>query len=1147
MKKKSASQSAFFNLRVLIGLFIVLAGVFLALAGLGTFSAITASSAQAQQKTRIIDVPGLPPGFDCSKVHELGIDKQENMQAGRIMIACGLAEGGSAPGGSAPGRATDTAASSGTSGSSAFSRLVKNLLPAPLFIGGSDVDVILPDGTYPKVTQSETMEWGGPNNTWVVNYNDSRTAGACYSGLSYSTDNGLTWHAGQPLCSGHGTNFGDPIVVYNANLGMWFAGDLATGCGGQGVALWTSPDGVTWTPGACAHNGSQDDRESMWVDNNPASPHYGRMYISYNNFAVGGGALQLSYSDNGTVWTGPVTLNPGFIRNIQVTGDLQGGGNVYLATMNEGGGGGLQNRQNVMYRSTDGGATWTSSNAGPAFQGPGRSTSGYFALVFSSIWRHMGWGQPAANGNVVSLNYASCGIPSGGACNTQTDHGDIYYIRSTDAGLTWGTPVKLNTDAGTAMQWQPSLTATQAGAIFASWYDEREVNGGADLNCAVGSPNPCYRRWGRVSLDNGANWQPDDQVGRALSGLPAQPDPTVQATYEGDYDYHSANGTTTIGGWTDGRTVISGNAQQDVFVNFVQAGFGVTSTIPACNSTINTQPTNFTVNLSGAVDPTTVQPTDFTVNGTPANSDTISPGNTQIIFHFNSSPVTTQGPQTMHIPAGAFNDTSGHPVADFSCSFCYALTPLQVTTTNPPVGGTFSPPAPGDYAYDVNFNQAIDPSSVQTSDLTITGNVGGSVTSVSVTGSTAHFMLHFNFGGSVTLSIAAGAITANGCNGNAAFSGTYTVLGCPPTNHYDIAQIGGAIVPGTTDTGNHCDDCTTSITLPFAYTLYDQTYTTASVDSNGTLQFVNPSTVFTNTCLPFASHTYVVLPYWDDLFTVNSGFGIFTSVSGSAPNRIFNIEWRAQYYPGSGNANFEVRLYEGQSRFDVIYGALTNGNTSATAGVQKVSDFDQYFCNGSGGAATGGQSYILQACAPQVTDAVSRKTHGTAGTFDIEMPLTGPSGVEDRTGGATHDYSLVVTFSGNVTVTGMPQSQVVTGTGCVGSGGTCDPNGTVSVSGAVVTVPLTNIADVQVINVQINGVNGASDEPAVNVNIPMGFLTGDVNGNRVVNSTDVALTKSQVGHAVGAGNFREDVNANGTITATDVTIVKSDVGHALPP
>src|SRR5437660_4332072 len=666
MKKNSTSRSAparhsfseggFFNLRLLIGLCVVLAGVFLALLGLGAFSVITASSAQAQQKQRIIDIEGLPSGFDCSTIPEKGIDKQENLRAGLIMIACGEAEGGS------------------PSPAERFSQFIQNLLPAPLFIGGTDVDVILPDAAYPKVTQSESMEWGGPNNTWVVNYNDSRTSSGCYSGLSYSTDNGATWHAGQPLCSGHSTNFGDPIVVYNARLGMWFAGDLATGCGGQGIGLWTSANGVTWSTGACAHNGGNDDRESMWVDNNPASPFYGRMYISYNDFNIGGGALYVTYSHNGTAWTA-VQLNPGFIRDIQVTGDLQGSGRVYVASMNEGGGG-LTTRQNVMYRSTNGGVSWTSSNAGPAFQGPGRATSGYFALVFSSIWRHMGWGEPAASGNVVSLDYAACG--QNVVCSGASDHGDVYYIRSTDAGLTWGTPVKLNTDTGTAMQWQPSLTATQGGMPFASWDDEREVNSGADRDCAVGSPNPCYRRWGRVSLDNGANWQPDDMVGRALSGLPAQPDPTVQATYEGDYDYHSANGTTTIGGWTDGRTVISGNAQQDVFVNFVQAGFGVTSTIPACNSTINTQPTNFIINLSGPVDSTTVQPTDFTVNGIPANSDTISGDHLTITFTFTTSPVTTQAPQTMHIPAGAFNDTSGHPVADFSCSFCYALTPLQV-------------------------------------------------------------------------------------------------------------------------------------------------------------------------------------------------------------------------------------------------------------------------------------------------------------------------------------------------------------------------------------------------------------------------------------------------------------------------------------
>jgi uncharacterized MnhB-related membrane protein len=63
----------------------------------------------------------------------------------------------------------------------------------------------------------------------------------------------------------------------------------------------------------------------------------------------------------------------------------------------------------------------------------------------------------------------------------------------------------------------------------------------------------------------------------------------------------------------------------------------------------------------------------------------------------------------------------------------------------------------------------------------------------------------------------------------------------------------------------------------------------------------------------------------------------------------------------------------------------------------------------------------------------------------------------------------------------------------------------------------------------------------------MGVLVGDVNGTAVVNATDVALTKSQVGMPVGSSNFRGDVNANGTISSTDVALVKSKVGTALPP
>src|ERR1700693_3271557 len=97
MKKKSASQSAFFNLRLLIGLFIVLDGVSLAPAGFDAFSALAQSMAQGQQKNKIITNskdPLVPNGFDCSKIHELGIDKQMNFRAGAIILACGQAQGG---------------------------------------------------------------------------------------------------------------------------------------------------------------------------------------------------------------------------------------------------------------------------------------------------------------------------------------------------------------------------------------------------------------------------------------------------------------------------------------------------------------------------------------------------------------------------------------------------------------------------------------------------------------------------------------------------------------------------------------------------------------------------------------------------------------------------------------------------------------------------------------------------------------------------------------------------------------------------------------------------------------------------------------------------------------------------------------------
>src|SRR5439155_4722037 len=73
-----------------------------------------------------------------------------------------------------------------------------------------------------------------------------------------------------------------------------------------------------------------------------------------------------------------------------------------------------------------------------------------------------------------------------------------------------------------------------------------------------------------------------------------------------------------------------------------------------------------------------------------------------------------------------------------------------------------------------------------------------------------------------------------------------------------------------------------------------------------------------------------------DCTNFTSGCGVFTSVTGTAPNRQFNIEWRAAYSGRSGTANFEVRFYEGQSSFfDIFYGVTADNGSGETSGVQR--------------------------------------------------------------------------------------------------------------------------------------------------------------------------------------------------------------------
>jgi len=196
------------------------------------------------------------------------------------------------------------------------------------------------------------------------------------------------------------------------------------------------------------------------------------------------------------------------------------------------------------------------------------------------------------------------------------------------------------------------------------------------------------------------------------------------------------------------------------------------------------------------------------------------------------------------------------------------------------------------------------------------------------------------FGGSVTKNVPGGAITKQVGNPDQTFTESHTVQSC----QYAITQGTDGIVPGDTDIGNHCDGCDTFVPLPFNFQLYGTTFTGVNVGDNGRLDFVNVNEPggYITACLPAPPGYFTGLPYdntlfalWQDMRTdvpgdgcdsFSSGCGIFTSVTGSAPNRIFNIEWRTVlYWDETAPQNFEVRLYENDpnGRFDVIFATLT--------------------------------------------------------------------------------------------------------------------------------------------------------------------------------------------------------------------------------
>src|SRR5262249_6903177 len=159
----------------------------------------------------------------------------------------------------------------------------------------------------------------------------------------------------------------------------------------------------------------------------------------------------------------------------------------------------------------------------------------------------------------------------------------------------------------------------------------------------------------------------------------------------------------------------------------------------------------------------------LTVNGTAADSFTVNDPFT-LTFHFNSSPVTQQGLQSMDMAAGVIKRLrDGSGTLAFHANFRYAAARLQVTATDPAKGSFVPLPFT---QLRVHFNLPFDPTTIGTGNLTLSE---GTVTAaVAVDATTVQYTLSGVVDeGPLTVSMAAGAVTDPFGNPMLPFSGTY--------------------------------------------------------------------------------------------------------------------------------------------------------------------------------------------------------------------------------------------------------------------------------------------------------------------------------------------------------------------------------------
>jgi hypothetical protein len=620
-------------------------------------------------------------------------------------------------------------------------------------------------------SETTTIAFG---STVLVGYNDSGEytgTGNKFTGWSRSTDGGATFTDGGALPTNPNGDVGDPVFARDSVSGRVYYATLQFS--GAGIDLFHSDDGgATWSAPAQGAPGKSGFQDKEWIAvDNYSGTGQGNVYLVDRDFGGGNGIFFYRSTNQGA------TFGPNGGTAIALAGATQGAfvvvapdHSVEVFYFN---GSVIQ-----MRRSTDQGVSFGApvtvvSGLSGGINGDLNLTGIRKGTTFASGFRSNEFPHVAVNpvsGNIY-VTYDNKGSGS--------DKADVFLEQSTDGGATWSAPLKVNDDATTRDQWQPTIAITPDGTKLGVFYYSRQEDSADNL----------FKYYGRVATIAGStlNFMPSFAVSDTASLPEFGRDSIVNSVYMGDYNTAYALPSGFYVSWSDNRFDLPGSSTQkepDVFFKQINVGLQVVSTVPAVGSlVVGTAPTVFTVNLTDPVNPASVHASAFTVNGVAATSASYTPGSTAITFTFAVSPVTAEGVQAMHIDAGAFTRASdGSPLGVFDGTFRYATVQLAVTATEPANAAVVPLPFTD---LKVHFNRPYDPATLKPGNLVLSQGTVTAATPVDDT--TADYTLSGVVDeGPLSFTMPAGALTDVNGNPMLPYAGNF------------ITQIGLAPLPAAT-------------------------------------------------------------------------------------------------------------------------------------------------------------------------------------------------------------------------------------------------------------------------------------------------------------------------------------------------------------